>query len=85
MRTSITPKGPEAHTLAQSGDNIPRQKLAGLIHFDDARTLHDRRLFLTMGKALGALTVDIDAREFLAIMVIHGHLPMLMPAATILA
>jgi hypothetical protein len=50
-------------------------QMAMLVHFHDSRGLHDRRLLLAIGKPRGSLAVNVDAGEFLAVVVIHGHLP----------
>ena len=55
-----------------------------LVHFHDAGCLHDRRLLLALGEALGTLAIDIDARKFLAVVIVHGDLPMLVFAPPIL-
>jgi hypothetical protein len=54
-----------------------------LIDFDDSRRLDDRRLFLPLGEACRALPIDINPREFFAVMVINGDLPMTVPAPAI--
>ena len=51
---------------------------ARLIDFQDASGFHDRRFFLPCGKALGALAIDINTGEPLAVIVIDGHLPVMV-------
>jgi hypothetical protein len=61
-------------------------KLAvSLIDFHDPSCLHDGRFFLAFGKPLGALAIDIDATEFLAVVIIHSDLPMAMLASAVAA
>jgi hypothetical protein len=55
-----------------------------LIHFQNASRFHDGRLLLTLGEPLGAFAIDVDATELLAVMVIHGNLPVAMFAPAIL-
>jgi hypothetical protein len=56
---------------------------ASLIHFEDARSFHDRGFLLARGKAFGAIAIDIHPGEFLAIIVIHRYLPMAVFAPAI--
>lgn len=51
-----------------------------LIHFHDARGLHYRGLFLPLRKLLRAFPINVHAREFLAVRVIHSYLPVMMLA-----
>ena len=55
-----------------------------LIHFHNASCFHDGRLLLPFGKLLGAFAINIDATEFLAVVVIHGNLPVTMFAPAVL-
>jgi hypothetical protein len=56
---------------------------ASLIHFEDASSFHDRRFLLARGKALGAIAIDIHSGKLLAIIVIHGYLPVAVFASAI--
>jgi hypothetical protein len=58
---------------------IPRES----INFEDTRCFHDRRFFLPLGEALGALAVDVHTRELLAIVIVNGDLPVAVLAAAI--
>jgi hypothetical protein len=53
---------------------------AGLlsIHFNDPRGFHNRGLLLACRKPLGAVSVNVDTRKSFAVMIEHGHLPMLV-------
>jgi len=64
-------------------DTRRNERPAFLVYFKDASRLDDRRLFLALGKAHGALTVYIDAGKALAIMIVDGDLPVTMPAPAI--
>jgi hypothetical protein len=55
-----------------------------LIDLEDTRCLHHRGLLLALGKALGAFTVDIDPGKLLAVVIIHGYLPVAVLATPIL-
>ena len=57
----------------------------GLVNFHDARRLHYRRFFLPLRKLLRALAVYIYAREFLAVRVVNGNLPMVVFAPFVVA
>src|SRR4029077_13887442 len=50
----------------------------------DASRLHDGRLLLAFGKPFGAFTVNIDAGEFLAVVIIDRDLPVTMFAPSVL-
>jgi hypothetical protein len=65
-----------------SGRRPPQTRL---INFHDARRLHYRRFFLPLRKLLRAFPVYINAREFLAVRVINGNLPVMMLAPFIMA
>jgi hypothetical protein len=56
---------------------------ARLIDFHDARGFNDGRFLLALGEAFGAVAVDIDAAEFLTVVVIHGDLPMAVLASAV--
>lgn len=64
---------------------VYRAPRSRLIHFHNARRLHYRRLFLPVGKLLRAFPINIHAREFLAVRVIHSYLPVMMLTAFIVA
>jgi hypothetical protein len=49
-----------------------------LVYFHDARRLHYRGLFLPLGKFFRSFPINIHAREFLAVRVIHSYLPVMM-------
>ena len=55
-----------------------------LIDFHDPRGFHDGRLLLAFRKPLGALAIDVHTAELLAVVVVHGYLPVpvLAPAVT---
>jgi hypothetical protein len=55
------------------------------INFHDARRLHHGRLFLSVRKLLRSFAVNIHAREFLAVRVINGYLPMMVFAPFVVA
>jgi hypothetical protein len=63
----------------------PRSPQTRLINFHDARRLHYRRFFLPLRKLLRALAVYIHAREFLAVRVVNGNLPVVVFTAFIVA
>jgi hypothetical protein len=63
-------KLPPSAPTPKTGQTRPR-----LVHFEDASRFYNRRFFLTLGKVLGAFTIDINSREPLAVVVVHGHLP----------
>ena len=46
-----------------------------LIHFENACRSHYRRFLLPRGESLGSVTVDINARESLAVAIEDRHLP----------
>jgi len=54
-----------------------------LVHFENARGPDDRRPFLAGGKALGAIAVNIYARESFAVAIENGDLPVTMFAPLI--
>lgn len=56
-----------------------------LVDFDYAGAFYYGRFFLARGEILGALTVDIDARELLSVVIINRDLPMavLTPAVLV--
>ena len=61
-----------------------RQKPSiGLVYFQNASRLHHGRLLLTLGKPLGTLSINVDAGELLAVVVIHGHLPVAVLASSV--
>ena len=64
----------------------PRSKKppSRLIHFQNSGRFHHRRLLLTFGEPLGTFAIDIDATELLAIVVIHGDLPVSVFASSVL-
>jgi hypothetical protein len=66
---------------ARSGLEKPA---SGLVNFHDASRFHNGRLLLTFGEPLGALTVNVDAGEFLAVVVVHSDLPVAMFAPSVL-
>ena len=53
-------------------------KAAALVHFENARGPHHWGTFLAGGEALGAIAVDIDARESFAVAIENRHLPVAM-------
>ena len=65
------------------GQQTPRASIERSVDFANARRLHDGRSPLPVGKMLCALAVDVHAREFLAVVVIDGHLPVAMLAALV--
>jgi hypothetical protein len=80
-------KGAKTHPFPEHSIR-PRSKArrcspVRLIDFDDSSRLHDRRLFLSVGEARRALPVDVNAREFFSVMVVHGNLPMTVLAAPV--
>jgi hypothetical protein len=58
-------------------------KRNALVHFENARGPHHRRLFLADGEALGAVAVDINARESFTVAIENRDLPVTMLAALI--
>ena len=56
----------------------------GSIDLDDTGAFNDGRFFLPFGKVLGAFAVDINAREFLTVVVVNGHLPMAVLSPAVL-
>lgn len=77
----------EAATQSFAGCHYVPQNTAlqavRLIDFDDPGGLYDRRLFLSIGEARRSLPVDVNPRELLPVMVIHGDLPMTVFAAPV--
>jgi len=49
-----------------------------LIYFKDPRGFDDRRLFLALGKTLGAVSVDVHTGKSLSVVIKHGDLPVLV-------
>jgi hypothetical protein len=66
-----------------NGDTRCNGKPEPLIYFEDASRLDDGRFFLPLGKPHGALTVDVDTSEPFAVVVVHGDLPVAVPAPAI--
>jgi hypothetical protein len=64
------------------GQTSPQSRL---VNFHDTRRLDHRRFFLPLRKLLGALAVYIYAREFFAVRVVNGNLPMVVFAPFIVA
>ena len=65
-------------------DTPAPQPEGSLVNFEYTGRFYDRRFLLTLGKADGAVAVDIDASELLAVVVIDSHLPVAVPATPIL-
>jgi|SRR5580698_4137653 hypothetical protein len=74
-----------AHPQTQGVPDSQVEKPASrLIHFQNSSRLHDRRLLLTFGEPLGAFAINVYTTELLAIVVIHGNLPVAVLASTVL-
>ena len=58
--------------------------MRSLIDFDDPGAFYDRRFLLPLRKALRTVAVDINAGEFLTVMVVDRYLPMAVLAPAIL-
>lgn len=56
---------------------------AALIDFEDASGFDNRGPFLSFGKPLRTLAIDINARKFFTVMIEDGDLPVLVFAASI--
>jgi ferric-dicitrate binding protein FerR (iron transport regulator) len=54
-----------------------------LVHFENACGADYRRTFLTRGEALGAVAIDIDAREPFTVAIENGDLPVTVLAALV--
>ncbi len=54
-------------------------------HQDNARGLHDGRSLLPGGKSRGLGPVGVNAGKLLAVAIVHGHLPVSMLAALVIA
>jgi hypothetical protein len=56
-----------------------------LIDFKNPSGLNNRGFFLSLGKTLGAVAVDVHTREPLSVVIKHGHLPVLVfpPSITV--
>ena len=66
------PASSEFRTAASIRAAEPELKL---VDFQNACRLYDRRFLLALGEALGAVAVDVDASELLAVMIVDRHLP----------
>jgi hypothetical protein len=55
-----------------------------LVNFHNPRRLHDGRSLLAFRKPLCTFAIDVHAGKLLAVMVIHGHLPVAVFAPAIL-
>lgn len=62
----------------------PKPDAKALDESPNARSHHDRRLFLALGRSLGSVQVDVDASEFLSICIKQRDLPLVMFSAAIL-
>jgi hypothetical protein len=62
-----------------AAEKFPRDS----VNLENASGFDDRRLFLSLGEALGALAVDINARKLFAILIINGNLPVTVLTAAI--
>jgi len=54
-----------------------------LIDFKNPRGFDDGGFFLSLGKTLGAVAVDVHAREPFSVVIKHGHLPVLVLPSSI--
>jgi len=54
-----------------------------LINLGNARAFHDWGLLLPKGEGLGPFAVDVNPREFFAVVVIDGDLPMAVPPSAV--
>jgi hypothetical protein len=73
------------HGRTSSHSMRDRREKRGLVNFDDARRLDDRRLFLALGEMPGSLFVNVHAGKFLAVLVVDGYLPVAMLAPFVAA
>jgi hypothetical protein len=71
--------------LGQAEAPSPKKTLVRrlLVDFHNSRGFDYRRFLLAFREFLGAISVDVDAGEFLAVGVIHGDLPVMMRAPAI--
>jgi hypothetical protein len=56
-----------------------------LIDLENASRFDDRGFLLAVGKALGTFAINIDTGELLAVVVVHGDLPVAVFATLIVA
>jgi hypothetical protein len=61
----------------------PRASNCSLIHFQDARGLHNWRFLLALGEAFSAFAVYVHTGEFLTVVIIDRYLPMLVFAPAV--
>jgi hypothetical protein len=54
-----------------------------LIHFGDASRTNYWRYLLPFGKPSSPIAIDVNAREFFAVTVVHGNSPVPMLAAPV--
>lgn len=66
--------------LSYAGSGLP---LRESVDFDNASGLHDGRLLLSLGKARRTLSIDVNSREFFAVMVVNRDLPVTVLAPPI--
>lgn len=56
---------------------------SGIVHFTDPCSANHGRALLALGEPLGAFSVDIYAREFVAVVIVDGDFPMSMLATAV--
>jgi len=80
---AATRRSSEVRRTEPSRSQLTRNAAGRLIYFQDSGCLHHRRLLLALSEALGALAIDVNARELFAVVVIHRDLPVTVFAAAV--
>ncbi|SRR5690348_9563076 len=77
MRVARATSAAQAHVpLAANAAPPAVPSECRLIDFEDSSRLDDWRSFLSIGEAHRSFPVNVNARKFFPVVVIHGHLPM---------
>jgi hypothetical protein len=73
------------HERTEPAPNVGKRDAGtvALIHFGDASRTNYWRCFLPFSKPSSPIAIDVNAREFFAVTVVHSDAPVPVPAALV--